>query len=228
MLGYTARARDVTRASDLRRISQALEGYYATHDVYPPTSCGTDGYDCINIDSGSFITSNQTTWSNAPVGYNPSPSPLDSFTAFFTHAFTPENSYADIAIAPDFLQATLSQYLGNSTLPKDPINTGTFPWVDKKSYVYSYGNVGKLQGQIGYDLTATLENPNNAIACKNRFARYGYNDSPLCDPTNLGGDDVVNASFTGVHHSLLYEAGNRDGKFSVTLTGAALNYQWSA
>ncbi len=86
--------------------------------------------------------------------------------------------------------------MGNNILPRDPINNATFPWVDKKSYVYSYGNVGKLKGQVGYDLTATLENPNNQIACKNRPARYGYNNTALCNPADPNSDAVVNPGFT--------------------------------
>ena len=71
-----------------------------------------------------------------------------------------------------------------------------YPWTDSKSYAYSYGNVGKLPGQLGYDLTATMENPNNSIACKNRFARYGFNNMSLCDPNSASGDLIVNASFS--------------------------------
>lgn len=99
VLGYTARARDTTRATDLRKVAQGLDGYFTAHDVYPPTTCGIDGYDCINIDSGSFITSTESAWSTAPLAYSSSPflssSPLDAFLVLLSPV-----SYADTVPLP--------------------------------------------------------------------------------------------------------------------------------
>lgn len=63
VLGYHARARDTVRVTDLNTINKALEGYYSLNDAYPPTECGTTGYDCTNIDASAFITSAQSKWS---------------------------------------------------------------------------------------------------------------------------------------------------------------------
>lgn len=56
-------------------------------------------------------------------------------------------SFLEASAAPlgvGAFESMLAPYVGNHSLPRDPINNGTYPWVDKKSYVYSYGNVGKL------------------------------------------------------------------------------------
>lgn len=49
---------------------------------------------------------------------------------------------------------------------------------------------------MGYDLTATLENPNNQLACKQYFARYGYENTPLCNKDDPASDDVINPGFS--------------------------------
>ena len=67
--GYHARARDTIRVSDLRKINQALDGYFTTKGNYPGTSCGTTGADCTNIDQTAFITSAQTTWSSKVLAF---------------------------------------------------------------------------------------------------------------------------------------------------------------
>lgn len=67
--GYQARARDTIRVTDLSTINKALEGYYAANNAYPPTKCGTTGYDCTSLDSSAFITSAQADWSPRVVAW---------------------------------------------------------------------------------------------------------------------------------------------------------------
>ena len=82
---YKARARDLQRVTDLRKINQSLEGYFAANDKYPPTGCGIDGYDCTTIDASAFITSGQVEWAASPI------TSVDENTS--NKAYTAENSY---------------------------------------------------------------------------------------------------------------------------------------
>jgi general secretion pathway protein G len=50
-----------------------------------------------------------------------------------------------------------------SSLPKDPLNNGNYPWV-ANGYTYVYGNVS-LEGQT-FDLLTQLENKNDDDRCK--------------------------------------------------------------
>ena len=69
----------------------------------------------------------------------------------------------------------------------------------------------------------------NPFACgNNRFARYGLMNTPLCDPTDPNGADIVNTGFSGSHHTLIYEAGSRAGKYAVSGSSEEVNnYGWN-
>ncbi len=204
---HLARARDVTRISDLRFINQALAGYFTTHDAYPPTACG---YDCLVIDPDSFITSAQSSWSSVP---------LASSSFFFPTIYAAPLGVGAFEIA-------LAPFIWSRHLPRDPKNNATYPWVDNQSYAYSYGNVGSMAWQVWYDLTATLENPDNKYTCKQSLARYGYANNLLCDKNSSASDAVINPLFSGLYHSRLYEVGVRDNKYALILSASTINYSW--
>lgn len=67
--GYHARARDTIRVTDLRKINQALDGYFNAKGSYPGTACGTTGMDCTNIDATTFITSAKPEWSSKVLAF---------------------------------------------------------------------------------------------------------------------------------------------------------------
>lgn len=67
--GYHARARDTIRVTDLRKINQALDGYFTAKGSYPGTACGTTGMDCTHIDATTFITSAQSEWSSKVIAF---------------------------------------------------------------------------------------------------------------------------------------------------------------
>jgi prepilin-type N-terminal cleavage/methylation domain-containing protein len=228
--GYQARARDVLRVTDLRTINQSIDGYFLVNGKYPPTRCGATWYDCAFIDQTAFITSVQDEWSTRPLSYLPYHTWFKGISSLMYSIIWPKEAQA-FSILPGALETALAPYLPDGILPRDPINTwGIYPWNNKKAYVYSYGNVGILPWQEGFDLTASLENPNNPLACKNRLARYGYNNLVLCDTINPSTDDVINTSFSWISHGLLYEAGQRKWKYDMFSTESWwLNtYEWTS
>jgi len=89
------------------------------------------------------------------------------------------DSWNDLAFA-------LNPYI--SSLPKDPINTACLPWDDfnPNCFSYTYGNVGRYgggpnpTGVIQYDLTAHLEDPNNAQRCAVRLWRFYFENMLWC------------------------------------------------
>ena len=53
-------------------------------------------------------------------------------------------------------------------------------------------------------------------------------NTPLCNPTDPNGADVVNNSFSGAHHTLIYEAGSRAGKYiALGSSEEVKNYGWN-
>lgn len=195
VISYIVRARDTTRITNLKEIRDSIESYFITRDQYPSTACG---YDCVSVNADSFITSWQVTWSKTP---------LASFSII-------ASTYAD-SLEVGHLESELAPFIGNKSLPRDPRNNAIYPWIDNTSYAYSYGNVWNNSDTLGYDLMATLENPNNKATCKNSFARYGYINTALCDPLDPNGNAIQNATFAGTYHSQLYEVWNRKWKYIV-------------
>ncbi len=77
----------------------------------------------------------------------------------------------------------LASYL-EGRIPVDPINNGTAPW-GNGGYTYAYGNVGRNTYPGKFDLTANLENPNDAERCAARCWKFYFNSMQWC--TTCGG-----------------------------------------
>ena len=75
------------------------------------------------------------------------------------------------------LATDLAPYI--SSLPKDPLNSGCGPW-DRNCFSYTYGNVGRNTERVQYDLTAQLEDPNNAQRCIIRGYRFYFDNRSWC------------------------------------------------
>lgn len=138
---YKARARDLQRVTDLRKINQSLEGYFAANDKYPPTGCGIDGYDCTTIDASAFITSGQVEWAASPIAMTERDALGNPIGSIFGNSiggsaigylsvllspllspFAPEETSA-LALSAGALERSLAPYLGNGILPRDPVNS---------------------------------------------------------------------------------------------------------
>lgn len=126
---YKARARDLQRVTDLRKINQSLDGYFAGNDKYPPTGCGIDGYDCTTLDASAFITSGQVEWAASPIAMterdilgNPLGSSAMGYLSTLLSPFAPEETSA-LVLSAGALEKNLAPYLGNGILPRDPVNT---------------------------------------------------------------------------------------------------------
>lgn len=107
-MGYKARARDLQRVTDLRKINLALEGYYNGNDKYPPTSCGIDGYDCTSLDASAYITSGQTEWASSPITMNHDTT--QGYISQFLSPLLPEETSA-LTLSAGALEKNLAPYL---------------------------------------------------------------------------------------------------------------------
>jgi len=93
----------------------------------------------------------------------------------------------------NLLAADLAPYI--STLSKDSINSGCPPW-NNNCFSYAYGNVGRNTYPAQYDLTAQLEDPNNAQRCAVRGYRFYFDNRYWC------------TAFGGGYSNQIYEASN--------------------
>ncbi len=78
----------------------------------------------------------------------------------------------------DALAADLAPYM--PTLPKDPLNNGGCPPWGAGCHTYAYGNVGRNSQRVQYDLTANLEDTNNANRCGVKGWHFYFDNQGWC------------------------------------------------